>query len=42
VNQLIGKYQTTRLREEMGTEPKVYYIRSFQPGGHDKAKGGVE
>ena len=42
VNQLIGKYHTSRLREEMGTEPKVYYIRSFQPGGYTKTKGGVE
>jgi Fe-S-cluster-containing dehydrogenase component len=42
VNYLIGKYHTTRLREEMGTEPKVYYIRSFQPGGNEKTKGGLE
>ena len=42
VNELIGKYATTRLREDMGTEPKVYYIRSFQPGGYEKTKGGVE
>ncbi len=42
VNELIGKYATTRLREDMGTEPKVYYIRSFQPGGYEKTKGGLE
>lgn len=42
VNQLIGKYQTARLREALGTEPKVYYIRSFQPGGYEKTKGSAE
>lgn len=42
VNQLIGQYHPSRLREDLGTEPKVYYIRSFQPGGYEKTKGGLE
>lgn len=41
VNQLLGKYQPFRLREDLGTEPKVYYVRSYNPGGYDKSKGGV-
>jgi hypothetical protein len=27
------------MREALGTEPKVYYIRSFHPGTYDKTKG---
>ena len=42
VNQLLGKYMPSRLREDIGTEPKVYYVRSFQPGGYEKTKGGLE
>lgn len=42
VNELIGKYHTTRLREDMGTKPRVFYIRSFQPGGYESTKGGLE
>jgi molybdopterin-containing oxidoreductase family iron-sulfur binding subunit len=41
VNQLLGKFQPFRLREDLGTEPKVYYIRSFNPGGYQSTKGGV-
>lgn len=41
VSELIGKYQTTRLREELGTEPAVYYIRSFKSASYDKSKGGL-
>lgn len=41
VNALIGKYHTSRLREDMGTEPRVFYIRSFQPGGYEDTKGGL-
>ena len=39
VRRLLGKYRAMRLREELGTEPKVYYIRSFHPGGYEKTKG---
>ncbi|MDF1531282.1 MAG: 4Fe-4S dicluster domain-containing protein [Methanosarcinales archaeon] len=34
VNQLLAKYSYFRLREEEGTEPKVFYIRSFSHSGH--------
>jgi len=34
VNYLLGKYKPHRLKEELGTEPKVYYIRSFNPGSY--------
>ncbi|GAB4545477.1 MAG: 4Fe-4S dicluster domain-containing protein [Anaerolineae bacterium] len=42
VSYLLGKYRPFRLREDLGTEPKVYYIRSFQPGGYEKTKGGLK
>ena len=42
VTQLLGQYMPSRLREDLGTEPKVYYVRSFQPGGYEKTKGGLE
>jgi molybdopterin-containing oxidoreductase family iron-sulfur binding subunit len=29
VNQLLAKYSARRLRENKGTEPKVFYIRDF-------------
>lgn len=41
VSQLLGKYRPSRLREDLGTEPKIYYVRSFHPGGHRASKGGV-
>ena len=41
VSKLLSKYQPNRLREALGTEPKVYYIRSFHPGTYDKTKGGL-
>jgi Fe-S-cluster-containing dehydrogenase component len=34
VNYLLGKYKPFRLKEELGTEPKVHYIRSFNPGSY--------
>lgn len=36
VSKLIAKYPTTRLKEDRGTEPKVFYIRSFN-ASNDKA-----
>ncbi len=42
VSQLLNKYQPIRLREGLGTEPKVYYIRSFHPGSYENTKGGLE
>ena len=41
VNKLLGKHQPSRLKEELGTEPKIYYIRAFNPGTYEKTKGGL-
>ncbi|MGL1864121.1 MAG: 4Fe-4S dicluster domain-containing protein [Pseudodesulfovibrio sp.] len=41
VSKLLGKYKPYRLKENLGTEPKVFYIRSFNPGTYVKSKGGV-
>ena len=41
VSQLLGKYIPFRLRQDLGTEPAVYYIRSFHHGGHENTKGGL-
>ena len=41
VSQLINKYRPMRLKEDLGTEPKVYYIRNFNPGAYEKSKGTV-
>lgn len=39
VSQLLGKFKASRLREELGTEPRVYYIREYNPGRHSSTKG---
>lgn len=41
VRKILGKYKAFRLREELGTEPKVYYVRSYSPSDSDSTKGGV-
>ncbi len=41
INEILGKYRPFRLREELGTEPKVHYVRGFKPGGYEKTKGSV-
>ena len=41
VNFLLGKFRPFRLREALGTEPNVYYIRSFNPATYKSTKGGV-
>ncbi len=41
VSKLLSKFQPMRLREDLGTEPKVYYIRSFHPGSYANTKGGL-
>lgn len=41
VNQLLGKFRPFRLKEAVGTEPAVYYIRDFSSAGYPRTKGGV-
>ncbi len=41
VSQLLGKYRSWRLKEHVGTEPKVFYIRSFNPSTYKATKGSV-
>jgi Fe-S-cluster-containing dehydrogenase component len=41
VSKLLGKYRAWRLNEHLGTEPKVFYIRSFNAGGYESTKGSV-
>jgi Fe-S-cluster-containing dehydrogenase component len=41
VSKLIIKYRPMRLKEHLGTEPKVYYIRSFNPSNYRSTKGSV-
>lgn len=40
-NFLLGKYRPFRLKEHLGTEPLVYYIRSYNPATYEGTKGGV-
>lgn len=41
VNQILGKTQSFRLRAELGTEPKVHYVRGFNPGTYEATKGEI-
>ena len=41
VNQILGKFRSWRLKEDFGTEPKVFYVRSFNPGSYLKTKGSI-
>lgn len=41
VSKLLKKFKPTRLREELGTEPKVFYIREYNPGRNSATKGEV-
>jgi len=41
VNQLLGKYKPYRLKEALGTEPAVFYIRDFTAANYPKTKGAV-
>ncbi|MBC8439412.1 MAG: 4Fe-4S dicluster domain-containing protein [Deltaproteobacteria bacterium] len=40
VRQLLGKFRPFRLREQLGTDPHVYYIRDFNPANYQPSKGG--
>lgn len=41
VSQLLGKYKPMRLKEHLGTSPKVFYIRSYNRGAYESTKGSV-
>jgi len=41
VSKLLAKYRPWRLREHLGTEPKVFYIREFNPGNYHRTKGSL-
>ena len=41
VNQILGKFSSWRLKEDLGTMPKVFYVRSFNPGTYNGTKGSV-
>jgi molybdopterin-containing oxidoreductase family iron-sulfur binding subunit len=41
VNQLLGKFRPFRLKEAVGTEPAVYYIRDFSAADYPRTKGGI-
>ncbi len=40
-SKLLTKYRPWRLKEHLGTEPKVFYVRSFNPGADQSTKGSV-
>jgi molybdopterin-containing oxidoreductase family iron-sulfur binding subunit len=41
VSRLLGKYTPIRLKEHLGTEPKVFYIRTFNPASYQSTKGSI-
>jgi molybdopterin-containing oxidoreductase family iron-sulfur binding subunit len=41
VSQILGKFRAMRLKEEFGTEPKVFYVRSYNTGTHESSKGSI-
>lgn len=41
VRRLLGKFRPFRLREQIGTEPHVFYIRDFNPANYQPSKGGI-
>ena len=41
VNQILGRFPSWRLKEDLGTLPKVFYVRSFNPGTYNSTKGSV-
>ncbi|MHC4655610.1 MAG: 4Fe-4S dicluster domain-containing protein [Planctomycetota bacterium] len=40
-SKMLAKYRAWRLKEHLGTEPKVFYVRSFNPGASISTKGSV-
>jgi molybdopterin-containing oxidoreductase family iron-sulfur binding subunit len=41
VNEILSKYNSWRLKEDLGTEPKVFYVRGFNKGSYESSKGSV-
>ena len=41
VRYILGKFRAWRLKEDQGTEPKVFYVRSFTSGSHAKSNGSI-
>lgn len=41
VSKLLTKYRGWRLKESLGTEPKVFYVREFNPGAIKSTRGSV-
>lgn len=41
VSKLLGKFGSWQLKEHLGTEPKVFYIRSFNEGNNKLGKGSI-
>jgi len=41
INHLLGKFRPFRLKEAVGTEPAVFYIRDFSAAGYLRTKGGI-
>lgn len=41
INEILGKYRPMRLREHLGTEPKVFYVRNFNPRSYVKSRGSI-
>lgn len=41
VSRLLATHSPMRLKEELGTEPNVYYINSFNSGEYKPTRGGV-
>jgi len=39
VNELLGMFRAEQLRPELGTRPKVFYIREFCPCAYEPGKG---
>jgi molybdopterin-containing oxidoreductase family iron-sulfur binding subunit len=41
VSKILAKYRPWRLKEHLGTEPKIFYVRNYNPGNYEKSKGNV-
>lgn len=41
VNKILSKFHSWRLKEELGTKPKVFYVREFNQGSYERTKGSV-